>query len=1094
MPDRKAGIFKLFVPTTGPDNAQDSPALLSAASLQRDIMINLNRKTHTKCPVNFLPITRGEDEGYGQFIHSIHREGSLMVLRFKWYMPPCILFCFCLLSSCAQHSPGQAQLSLEDAHQIALEFQGKYASPPPQGLGAYVHHFIEKYRTVDQKVMQRCSVPGKKISDDDIDDIAASFSYDYGISTLRLMGGEEFLNGNVRTAVKFMDKARELAESRGWYHEIANSQAEKAVIMADIGDYIRAGGLVRQAEDKAFDWYSGGKSAHGWNRLRTQYMVARGRAVIAYAKGDLETAELEFYKALKYVQNSELTFMLDVKGSIWRIADAKLRMAKNLLWQGKLTEAEIWSREAVLDADEKFRPFTLVGLAEVLFAQGRLEDAAELAKTARNYLIDRCFAADSLIRGQARELLGKILVGRERWQEALDEFETIEQEMGSDPATFESRFRGSIEWGVALMMCGRYASAFEHLQYGALRIKDQFGNDHYNSLESHALMAMAQSHLEGRGAAIEQLGKILPQLIRRVKASGGEPAANLVRTQRLRLLLEAYLQFLERNSDDQRIDEAFRLAGALQSQSVGKALEASAVRSAAGDPGLIKLIRQRQDLEIQLIAQQNRIKTIMVQSVDRRNQEVLTSLNSETGSLRAALAMLDSEVKYAFPRYAALVDPPMVGIAEVRRVLDNDEALISFFVGKERLYIWSFASQGPIIFTSVALGYGELVQIINRLRAQLDPEKVFTLGDLSVFDTRLSHSLYKKILEPVANGYHAAGKLLVVPDGPIGQLPLSVLVTEAVDTPDRERTLFVQYRDIPWLAQDYAVTYLPSLAVLAQEAKVQTTNHPNKEHSHGIAKLAFAGFGDPVFNRQQIGGGSQKTKQLASNSADQGGMFPYRGIRVHEKLEREKENVTLEKLNRLPDTRQEILSIAKSLGANPEKDTHLGVGASEEAVKHTDLSNRKVIVFASHALLPGDLDGLLQPAIALSSPSVTGGKEDGLLTMGEVMGLKLNSDWVVLSACNTAAGNGAGAEAVSGLGQAFFYAGTRALLVTSWAVETTSARAYTESLFRRLAMHPEMDRAKALQKTRREIMNKSGAGFSYAHPIFWAPYIMVGSH
>ena len=68
---------------------------------------------------------------------------------------------------------------------------------------------------------------------------------------------------------------------------------------------------------------------------------------------------------------------------------------------------------------------------------------------------------------------------------------------------------------------------------------------------------------------------------------------------------------------------------------------------------------------------------------------------------------------------------------------------------------------------------------------------------------------------------------------------------------------------------------------------------------------------------------------------------------------------------------------------------------------------------------------------------------DGLLTMGEILGLKLDADWVVLSACNTGSGEGAGAEAVSGLGRAFFYAGTRALLVSNWPVETTSARELT---------------------------------------------------
>ena len=80
------------------------------------------------------------------------------------------------------------------------------------------------------------------------------------------------------------------------------------------------------------------------------------------------------------------------------------------------------------------------------------------------------------------------------------------------------------------------------------------------------------------------------------------------------------------------------------------------------------------------------------------------------------------------------------------------------------------------------------------------------------------------------------------------------------------------------------------------------------------------------------------------------------------------------------------------------------------------------------ATLDDYVDGLMQPALALSAPSVAGAGGDGLITMSEVLGLRLDADWVVLSACNTAAADGAGAEAVSGLGRAFFYAGTRAVL------------------------------------------------------------------
>ena len=175
----------------------------------------------------------------------------------------------------------------------------------------------------------------------------------------------------------------------------------------------------------------------------------------------------------------------------------------------------------------------------------------------------------------------------------------------------------------------------------------------------------------------------------------------------------------------------------------------------------------------------------------------------------------------------------------------------------------------------------------------------------------------------------------------------------------------------------------------------------------------------------------------------------------------------------------------------------VGAAANERAVETMALADRRVIAFATHGLVPGDLNGLTEPALALSAPQLSGGEGDGLLTMGEVLGLKLNADWVVLSACNTAAGDGAGAEAVSGLGRAFFYAGARALLVSNWPVETTSARLLTTDLFRRQADDPQLGRAEALRRAELALIDGAGdaarnTAFSYAHPIFWAPFSLVG--
>ena len=205
-------------------------------------------------------------------------------------------------------------------------------------------------------------------------------------------------------------------------------------------------------------------------------------------------------------------------------------------------------------------------------------------------------------------------------------------------------------------------------------------------------------------------------------------------------------------------------------------------------------------------------------------------------------------------------------------------------------------------------------------------------------------------------------------------------------------------------------------------------------------------------------------------------------------------------LPRLPDTRLEVESIALALGADLSRDVFLGREANEQRVKTMDLSDRRVLVFATHGLVPGDLDGLTQPALALSAPEVADVDGDGLLTMGEILGLKLNADWVVLSACNTGSGAGAGAEAVSGLGRAFFYAGTRALLVSNWPVHSISAKELTTDLFRRQAADPALGRAEALRQAMLALMDSPGyinqgssrSLFTYAHPMFWAPFSVVG--
>ena len=147
-------------------------------------------------------------------------------------------------------------------------------------------------------------------------------------------------------------------------------------------------------------------------------------------------------------------------------------------------------------------------------------------------------------------------------------------------------------------------------------------------------------------------------------------------------------------------------------------------------------------------------------------------------------------------------------------------------------------------------------------------------------------------------------------------------------------------------------------------------------------------------------------------------------------------------LPQLPDTADELNAVAKDLGV-AASDIHLGSDASETTVKRAPLADYGIVYFATHGLVAGDVKGLAEPSLALSIPKQPSELDDGLLTASEVAQLKLNADWVVLSACNTIAGDKPGAEALSGLARSFFYAGARALLVSHWAVDSQAATRLT---------------------------------------------------
>jgi CHAT domain-containing protein len=159
-------------------------------------------------------------------------------------------------------------------------------------------------------------------------------------------------------------------------------------------------------------------------------------------------------------------------------------------------------------------------------------------------------------------------------------------------------------------------------------------------------------------------------------------------------------------------------------------------------------------------------------------------------------------------------------------------------------------------------------------------------------------------------------------------------------------------------------------------------------------------------------------------------------------------------------------------------------------VKRAPLADYRVVYFATHGLVAGDVRGVGEPALALTIPASPSDLDDGLLTASEVAQLKLNADWVVLSACNTMAGDRPGAEALSGLARAFFYAGTRALLVSHWTVESDAAMKLTIATFEALSKDPSIGRAEALRRAMLAYLAASSDDNS--NPAYWGPFSVVG--
>jgi CHAT domain-containing protein len=459
---------------------------------------------------------------------------------------------------------------------------------------------------------------------------------------------------------------------------------------------------------------------------------------------------------------------------------------------------------------------------------------------------------------------------------------------------------------------------------------------------------------------------------------------------------------------------------------------------------------------------------------------------------QARLTALRDGIAKHFPAYADLATPGTPPPAALRKLLGAGEVLVMLYPGERGTLVWALAAEGRTTLSASPLTAAQLAGRVAEARRMLD------LGAAGrtppPLQPELMHALYRDLLGPLEPVLANAKTLIVATQGPLGSLPFAALVS----TPPQAGA------PVAWLARRMAVVQVPTASSLlalrrsppapAPRAVIgfgdpmfdpaRGTMAPGAIRHLALARVAAAGSTAPVpaavaavataAGAAIVAGAAQSsagaaTRNLASFDIESG--FRY------------------EDMPPLPETRAELLALVAALSGDAKTDLFLGERATRRAVIDAPLLDRRVVAFATHGLMPGEVPGVSKPALALAGVA-PGSAESPLLTLDDVLALRLNAQWVVLSACNTAAGDAEGG-AMSGLVRGFFFAGARSVLATHWAVESASAEALVSATFRQAA-RGAAGRAQALREAQLAMIDGQLGEGRWTHPFYWAPYALFG--
>ena len=888
---------------------------------------------------------------------------------------------------------------------------------------------------------------------------------------------------------------------------------ESAIVKAyaEAGDFINAQNHMRSVEATFVrlrgmqNWSS---FADAWTRNFYQ-----AKAELAFQQGKFEEAEVAFLRALealeKFVPSSEAMYNPKYPPGIGpnerasspdyqkaRLEELYRKQAEVLLKLRKINEAEYYSREGLKKALQRTGKASVTSsasmrqLAIVMLARERNKDAIFLLNEAITGLNQSGISIGSVDLARTQKTLASALIADNQFSQALKIYSDLDTTIKTYPDVGRFVDINSLDRVLALIRIGDLSQAESRARDFLGTTEKRTGQKSKETADAKLMLAtvLATQKKDDEARQLFATGMFELIALEREVATDSEGLSSKEKKY-LAAYIEAYLGVLARAYEKSPTlaiaSEAFVLGDLARNSGIQKALNASTARANITNPRLAELARQEQDLNQQITFLTRFAKELAMQPANQQLPEVQKKMRADIDQLRQEAKATIRSIEIDFPEYAELISPKPASLERVQKNLKANEVMITWFIGQTSSYVWAIGSTGNSQFKTLKLTQADLRKDVHTLRKALDPQ-VTTVEEIPAFNFALSHQIYKSLIDPVQSVLEGKNTLVLVPHDEIGQLPLGVLTTSNFTPNPKADLRFSNYRDAPWLIKKYALVTVPSATALTS---LRSLPKPKE------GRLDYIAFGDPLFNAEQAKANDKGVANLPA-----GNQLASRGVPLKLRSSPNTAQVSSAEVSilpRLPDTNDEIQEIAKVFNVDPKRDIYLQKRANLDEVLKANLSNRKVVMFSTHGLVPGELNGLTQPALALTNPEVLGQKGDGLLKVDQILTLKLNADWVVLSACNTAAGDGEGAEALSGLGRAFFYAGARSLLVSSWPVDSQASRKLMTDLFNRQNQDKAMSKPQALQQASLQLLSQGqpdakDENYSYAHPLFWAPCMMVG--